>query len=362
MKKILSIIIVFISLTFSLLFVFLPKETFSSDENRYLEKWPSLSFDNLFDGEYTGNLGSYIADHFPYRKSFLEIKTRTEKSLGVTKQSDVYYGSDNALYQEYPKPMNSDYIINRVNDFTSNLDMDIDFMLVPTSIYIYNDRISKYNTNYDEGIAIDYYKNNLNINFIDVRDMLYENRDKELYYKTDHHWTTLGAYYAYLVYCDELGIVPREYEFEIVNREFYGTLYSKIIDNSLSYDTIWKIKDDSNYNVYYEDDNRETDSLYNDDYLEEKDKYSYFLNGNQSLVLIDNEDINDGNNILIIKDSYANCFIPFLVNHYDKVHVIDPRYYGENISEYIDKNDINRVLFLYNVMTIDDDGGIIGLE
>ena len=139
-------------------------------------------------------------------------------------------------------------------------------------------------------------------------------------------------------------------------------MYSKIIDNSLSYDTIWKIKDDSNYNVYYEDDNRETDSLYNDDYLEEKDKYSYFLNGNQSLVLIDNEDINDGNNILIIKDSYANCFIPFLVNHYDIVHVIDPRYYGENISEYIDKNDINRVLFLYNVMTIDDDGGIIGLE
>lgn len=362
MKKIISITTTIIIVVLLILLIILPKKDFSSNENRVLEKFPSVSIENIFDGSFMIGFESFVEDHFPFREFFLNLKTNIFKLSGITKQSDVYFGKDGYLLQEFNEPSNMDKIIKIVNRFKENNEnINMSFLLAPTSIYINKSKLPS-NVTYDEGKVIEYYKENLNVDFIDVKDKLLENNKEYLYYKTDHHWTTKGAYYAYLVYCEEKGLTPFEYEYELVSDDFYGTLYSKVIDNSLEKDSIHKVVDEGKYEVYYKTKDETKESMYEDSYLKEKDKYSYFLDNNHALITIANKSIKNNNEILIIKDSYANCFIPLISKHYKKIHVIDPRFYKISISEYIKENKIKDVLFLYNVLTLDSDTGIVSVK
>jgi len=363
MKKIISVITTLIIIVFLILLIVLPKRNFSSNENRYLEKFPKISIESLLKGTYMSNIESYVEDHFPFREFFLNLKTNVFKLSGMTKQSDVYFGSDGYLLQEYNKPINSDKIIRIINRFTDKLDnVNIDFLLVPTSIYVNSDKLPKNSIVFDQGKVINYYKENLNTNFIDVKDALLDSDNDYLYYKTDHHWTTYGAYEAYVEYAYNKGLTPYTFEYELVSKDFYGTLYSKVIDNSLGTDSIYKVIDDNVYEVYYEDLDSTKDSMYEEKYLNEKDKYSYFLDNNHALITITNKSINNKEELLVIKDSYANSFIPLISKHYKKIHVIDPRYYRLSISDYISENNITNILFLYNVLTLDNDMGIVSIR
>lgn len=362
MKKIISIFISLIVFILILMFLIVPKKEFSYNENRYLTKFPKLTITNIISGKFMTQLDNYISDNFPFREKALSFNNKLYKKLGVYKQKDVYYGYDNKLYQEYKEPSNSDIIIKRVNKLSENINSNVYFMLVPTSIYVNNDKISKYNNSFDEGKTIDYYKDKLSVNFIDVREIFNKNKDDYLYYGTDHHWTTRGAYLAYLKYCENGEIKCNQYDFSIVNDKFLGTLYSKVLDDSLEFDYIEKVNDDTKYQVYFEDNKKYSDSLYNYNYLDKKDKYSFFLDNNHSLISIENLDSNNNNSILIIKDSYANAFVPLIAPNYKYIYVIDPRYYNLSISDYINEKQVNTVLFIYNVLTIDDDLGIVSIK
>ena len=362
MKKIISIIISIIIISLLLALFIMPKKEFSYNENRYLSKFPKLTLDSFISGKYMKNIESYISDNFPLRESLLGLKSNIYKIVGVYKQNDVYYGKDHKLYQEYKEPLNNDIIIKRVNNLRNNTDTNISFMLVPTSIYVYQDNISKYNNSYDENKTIEYLKSYLDVYFIDVREALNKNKDKYIFYGTDHHWTTEGAYVAYQEYCKKMNISCNNYSFKKVSDKFYGTLYSKVLDNTLDYDYIEIIEDNTSYNVHYVDNNKITDSFYNYDYLEKKDKYSFFLDNNHSLIEIENLDTTSNDSLLVIKDSYANAFIPLIASNYKYVYVIDPRYYSDSISDYINSNNIDNVLFLYNVITMADDLGIVSIK
>ncbi len=360
MKRIVDFLIQIIIVFLLILTIVLPKKEFSANENRYLQKFPIFSIESIFNGNFMTNMSNYIADHFPFREEFLNFKTNLFKKIGVKRQNELYYAADNYLIEEYQKPTNNEKIVKVVNRFMeANPKIKYNFMLVPTSSYILQNKLPKYNLNYDEYETIDYFKNNLKSNYIDVSDILLKNNNQYIYYRTDHHWTTRGAYYAYLEYCNKNGILPVNYSFQIVSENFYGTLYSKILDNTIEHDIIERVIDNNIYQVEYSD--SDVYSLYNEKFLNEKDKYSYFLNGNQSLITIVNTKVED-NEILIIKDSYANCFIPLIANHYSKIHVIDPRYYKNSISDYIRNNNISNILFIYNIGTIDDDLGILSIN
>lgn len=360
MKKIISIFVSFIIVLFLGIFIFLPKEEFSENENRYLEKIAKFNFENIKTGKFQSSLNDYISDHFPFRGTLLGNKNRLMHTFGMYRINDVYYSKDNKLLEEYSTPKNRDRIIRIVNKFSrKNNDVNVEFMLVPTSVSIYEDDISKYNLNSSEFDVIDYYKEKLDVKFIDTRNTLLKNKDSYIYYNSDHHWTTLGAYYAYLDYCKINGIDAKNFDFEKVSNDFRGTLYSKILDNSTKKDYIIRVYDDNKYRVI--SDGKE-DVLYDNSYLKKKDKYSYFLGGNKGLTSIENLNIKSNDSILIIKDSYANCFIPFIINNYKNVYIIDPRYYSESINKFIDDKNIENVLFLYNVLTIDDDLGIVSIN
>lgn len=362
--KIITFIIILITLTFSLTLIFSKKVTFSENENRYLATFPKFTFNNLISGKYIENLESYLQDHFPLRDSLLSYKTAFFRFIGQNKINGIYVG-DKYLIEEYTKDDNKDKIINTINKFSSNDQINYSFLLAPTSYETYSEYLPKNHLGINELDTIKYYREHLNIPLIDVSKTFNDNKDKyQLYYQTDHHWTSYGAYLAYQEYC-KLNNLPyhdiSEFTVKEVSDKFYGTLYSKTIPFNQIPDKIHRFDlASSSFNVNYG--TYQSDSLYNDTYLNKKDKYSYFLDNNHPLIKITNNNIHDGSNLLIIKDSYANSLIPFLANDYEKIYVIDPRYYSASISEYIEDNNIENVLFIYNVLNINDDLGIITIR
>ena len=184
-----------------------------------------------------------------------------------------------------------------------------------------------------------------------------------MYYKTDHHWNTFGAYYAYVEYRKNKN--KKYYDIDIFNikkvsNNFLGSSYYKILGIGKSED-IYKFDINNNLKVKYVYEKELKKSIYEDHYLKEKDQYSYFLNNNHALIEITNEYVNNGS-IIVIKNSYANSFVPFLVNHYNKVYVIDLRYFSESVSDLIEENSIDDILILYNLNNLYSDFSIVKLQ
>lgn len=184
---------------------------------------------------------------------------------------------------------------------------------------------------------------------------------ESLYYKTDHHWTTYGAFLAYSAWCKMNGISTdiNEFEIESVTEEFQGTLHSKVLGTHCAFDKIelFKRKNEIQYRVEFNFGKTYSDTVYAMERLSQKDKYQVFLNGNHPEITIKTSQTN-GKHLLIVKDSFANAFIPFLLNDYETIHIIDPRYYHGNIDEYIKDNNINEYLFLYNIKNFCEDKNI----
>ena len=360
--KINAVIISAIVVCLSIAFIIMPKSDFSENENRSLADFPTFDIEDILSGDYMSDIATYLSDHFPFRDEFVGEKNDFELDFMRKKYiNNIYVGNDGYYIEDYEKPENTDKIIKNLTDFQNSLKaVKVDFMLVPTQVCVYDDKLPKFASPLSQLKTIDEYYSRLNMNCIDLYDIFYANKDNEkLYYKLDHHWTTDGAYYAYTEYCRAKGFeaVSRdEYDVEIIS-DFKGTIFSKLnIDSVTEGEEIKVYNKDFDLNVSY--DGKESNSLYNMDYADDKDKYSLFLNNINSFVEITNNDINSDRSLVIAKDSYANSMIPFLVNHYKKIYVFDTRSYKEPISEFVNENNVDDVLVLYNVNTIDSDTGI----
>ena len=363
-KNFLSIFIVLFVLIFTISFIFLPKKSFSENENRYLEKFPTFSYKALLNGKYISSLENYIIDHFPLRDLFMSIKSNTELLLGERLINNVYVGKNEYLFMKYDKMENPDRLIKKLNDFYNNNDINMQLMLVESSGNIYSELLPK---NVDYSIVlndINYICNNIEFDCIDIHNYLMDGKKNyNMFYKLDHHWTSYGAYYAYLAFASKNNITPisiNDFDIKEISNSFNGTLYSKTGLYQYKSDSIVSFNNNSKLKVNYVNENVVSDTLYNIENLDKKDKYTYFLNGNHPLIEITNEELSD--NILVIKDSYANSFIPFLTNHYGKVYVIDLRFYSGNISNFISENNIENVLFLYSMQGISEDVNIYKLK
>ena len=367
-NSILSITITVLVLFLSTVFFFTKKINFSENENRYLAVFPKFTVENLTSGKYMEDIKNYLSDHFPFRDAFMGLRANVYKTTGQYYLNGVYLGQDGYLLEKFEGEENQKKIIERLQNFASSLeDVSISFLLAPTSTAIYAEKLPEYAYNQSQIDIINSYYDLLDFNEIYVYDtLLKEKNNYSLYYKLDHHWTTYGAYFAYISYCESNNITPHlldEFEQVKVSDSFYGTYYSKANDYSLKPDSIYRFDlENDHFKVTYVNSNVETDTFYEDIYLTKKDKYSYFLDNNHPLIVIENETIASEEEIVVIKDSYANCFVPFLARHYKKVHVIDPRYYKLPISTYIKEQTIKNILFLYNVGTLDSDLGILSVR
>ena len=200
-------------------------------------------------------------------------------------------------------------------------------------------------------------------NTINVVDILNKNKKDYIYFKTDHHMTSNGAYLVYLELCKNMGIEPiTNYEKETITNDFLGTFDSKaqIVNQQKDYIEIY-INENSQNIEKVDYDNETTNLLYNQEYLDKKDKYSYFLNGNNAKVVVKTKNKNN-KKLLIIKDSYSHIMAQFLYQNFEEIHFIDLRYYKKSMSEYINENGITTNLVMYNFSNIISDINLRILE
>lgn len=367
-NKIVKIIPIFISAIFLFLFFFffiVDKKDFSENENRTLATMPEVSTETIIDGSFTEGFETYLCDHFPFRNSFINIKTQYEKATGHTKINDIYIGEDDFYIEPYKEPKNTDRIIGILNKFTDKIDnATITLMLVPNAVTIYEDKLPSTAITANQLDDIKLYYDQVNMDTIDVSTTLLEhNTQDNLFYRLDHHWTTHAAYLAYEEFCKHKGFTPiskSDFDIKTVTDEFKGTVFSKVNDYNAKADSIdIYYQDNLELTVEYDTKKVTTDSLYEMSYLDEKDKYSLFLNNINSLITIENKNANTNDELVIIKDSYANCFVPFIVNHYKKVYVFDTRYYRFPVSTFINEHEnVKDVFILYNMNTLDTDNGV----
>ena len=346
----------------------LPKKEYSEQENRYLEHFPKLTLETITDGSFMQDFETYLCDHFPLRNAFMTVRTWYERLTGKNQVNGIYLCKDGYFIEEYAPPQNTEQIISVFTRLEQKIERaDVAFLLVPTAVTVYADKLPANTKNASQTEEISRIYQALVSDTVDVtRALLEKKEEQQLYYRLDHHWTTYGAYVAYVEYCKVKGLTPlamEQFQQVAVSEEFQGTIYSKLNDLLAGKDTITVFaQEDSHLTVNYMDTKEKTDTLYAPAYLETKDKYSYFLNNIHPMIEITNEDTDSEEVLVLIKDSYANCIVPFLVNHYQKIYVVDTRYYKSSVSAFINDNaEVTDVLVLYNMNTIDADLGIGGI-
>lgn len=345
---------------------------FSELENRKLSQMPILSLKSYIDTSFSSDYEKYINDQFFLRDNWIDLKSRIEYLLGKRENNDIIFGRENYLFKKFTT-FNDEMLENNLNSiitFTNNYNKEVDFFIIPNSYAVYDELTPRYLPLVDQLSLINSInsylslKSNDHINTINVAEELLKNKDDYIYYKTDHHWTSYGAYLAYLTYMDYLGleIVDINNLEKITINNFLGTYY-----NRSKY-----FKADSDLITYYnilglhiEIDGKEKLSLMDLDKFKGSDKYSAFLWGNNGLTKVINENISEerkGSSILIFKDSYANSFIQFLSYNYEIIDIIDLRYFKESIRNFMKDKDYNEILIMYSFNNLSSDINIRRLK
>ncbi len=347
-----------------------PKKEFSENQNKVLSDFPEISFENIVSHRFSKEFEDYVSDHFPFKENLITLRTYVQKALGYKMIGGAYVGK-NRLFLEVVKPECEEFITT-TNRLIKNIENDritTSVILIPTAASIYAEELPSHAPVLDQNAYIN-EKLEININsdiFINLYHALTDAKSGgNVFYTLDHHWTTYGAFCAYREFCKARGLDTPEqgsYTVESVTDEFRGTLYSKTLDDSMPADSIHKYtKDGVSFRAYFGRSEEEKE-YYNSDYLTKKDKYAYFGNENPDLVVLENENAKTTAEIVVVKDSFANCFTPFLAEHYKKVHMIDARFFRGAVSDYVNENEnVTDLMIIYNLNALNDNTGIAKLK
>lgn len=364
-----TVIFLILIFGFTIASIISPERGFSENENRVLASRPEFSWENLFEGTYITDYETYVTDQFVLRDAWIGLKTRVELALLKKDINGVYFGKDGYLIEKLEESEIDQELLekntNRLEQFVGRYkellgEEHVYAMIVPTAFEILSEKLPPFATGFDQGAYLDRLSAILGDNFIDLRDSLNAHDDEEIFYKTDHHWTVNGAFYAYQTWADAMGFTPlskSDFTIKVVSEDFLGTIYSKVnvkvpADKMEIYDTT------NSYQVEYNMDGNIKNSLYEFRHLNTKDKYAMYLNGNNPVVEINTENKNN-KKLLIIKDSYAHCFAPFAVNHFETTYMVDLRYLSMPMSQFIREYGITDVLVLYNTNSFIKDKNLL---
>ncbi|MCI8303560.1 MAG: hypothetical protein HFF52_02925 [Lawsonibacter sp.] len=341
----------------------LPDKSFSSLENRYLQKPPKLSVESLSDGTFMKDAEDYVSDHIVGRDFWVAAKAWSERLSGKKENNGVYFGSQDTLINrvETPDPAELDKKVGYVDTLASNVSVPVYFGLIPSAADIWKDRLPKGAPTADERSIIEQLYFFTGANTIDLYGALAPHSGEDIYYRTDHHWTSLGAYYGANAILEAMGLEPLDlnsYQKTTVTDQFYGTSFSTSGVRWLPPDQIDTYVPDEGVKVTaYPNGAPEEGSLYVDSKLEVKDKYAYFLGGNQPLCVIETAHT-DAPKVLVIRDSYADSLAPFLTERFSEVHLFDLRYNMISIKSYVEEHNIDTVVVLYSFSNFASDDNL----
>ena len=352
------IIIFFVICTITLLgYVLRAQDDFSEMENRYLTKRPHITAQSLTDGSYMDSFETYTNEQIPLRNMLVKCKAVFVWLTGSSENDGIAKGADGYLFDKvmaYDKVQRN---IKAVGNFAKSCGRDMYVAVAPTSTWINAEKLPTGMPVLDESACRDMLARELenveNAHFIDLYEVLAAHRDEELFYRTDHHWTTKGAGYAYKEIASAMGLEAEDitsYEKHEAGG-FYGTHYAKYKGIFIEPDTI------EYYDVPIKElvlEKRTVNDLIDKDKLKGYDKYAAFMYGNDGIYTVDTG-AGNGRELYILKDSYANCLIPYLVMNYDKITVIDLRYFGGSVGDKLSEAESADVLLMYNWSFINED-------
>ena len=362
---------------FGIAHLILPDKDFSEQENRYLSLFKAPTLDTLRSGRFMEDFEDYITDQFPLRDQWIQLKALSERALGKQENNGVYFGTDGqTLFAQFNRPSEEDLEerAGYVNALADNLDVPVYFSIIPDKSWVWADRLPANAPNVDSGWTNETIKSLVSqrVIYLDLYesfavDYLYEGFSDDMFYRTDHHWTTWGAYLGNAL----LSFAIKDYstildcEPTLVSDSFYGTTYSSAGAGWIRPDEmyIWVPEGGEKGNITvtrYPEGTPIEGSLYDLSKLEVKDKYSMFLGGNQPLCVIQNPDA-QGGKLLLIRDSYSDSLAPFLAREFQEIHLFDLRYNNMSLKQYVVDNNIDQVLVLYSVSNFSTDANLFKL-
>ena len=332
------------------------QKTFSENENRYLKTVSSISS--------TSDVESVLADQFPLRDQWLSLASSMRYACLSREINDTYIGTDGYLFDKCSEGdfnlrqyKNNLAFINKFADAYSVNGFDV--VLVPSPYTILSDYLPGNAPVYDADAKYQLAQQTLNSSVVlqDLRSTFQLLTDStQVYYRTDHHWTTRAAYAAFRKIIDGRSDAKAvedaiNADMTTVTDRFHGTLYSRVLLRNGIYDAIEAPVVSSGQS--------DSDILYDNAKLDTKDKYAYFLGGNIGRLDIDGT--GDGN-LLLVKDSFANCMVPYLAQKYKHITILDLRYFNENIAQLMNEGHFDRVMVLYEMSNFADDANLFKLS
>lgn len=329
----------------------LPKRDFSEMENRALQAVPRLRMDRILDGSFMGDCEDYISDHIAGRDFWISVKAWGERLSGKKENNGVYFADGDTLLVRTAEPEagRAEEYAGYVRTLTGNTAVPVYFALIPTAASVLSDRLPEGAPTADEPSYIERMYKTSGARTADIYGALSAHSDAYIYYRTDHHWTSLGAYYAANALLDAMDMEPLDlscYEKKVVSGSFYGTSYSSSGAVWTAPDRIETYISGEGVSVTGYPDGKPVDTgLYDETALGKKDKYSYFLGGNQGLCVIRTQNA-DAPKILLIRDSYADSLAPFLTERFSEIHLFDVRYNRTSIRSYIEENGFDAVVVI----------------
>ena len=340
----------------------LPDRYYSEREKRTLTQKPKFTVANFISGEFSGELEKYLTDQVPLRDGWVTMKTYMELAIGKRESGGVYICKDKYLMDKFTSYSKKQLAANAaaLADLQEKLaaeGVSMNTILVPMAAQVLTDKLPAHApvTDYT---AILQVLTDAGVDTTDVLSVLAAHSSENIYYRTDHHWTSLGAYYAY---CAWRGIEPNadEWTQEVLCNNFRGTTWNKVPLPTVPAEEITAWYKHINRSVSYNNGQYETDSIYERKYLSGSDQYAVFLNSNQAQTVI--EGSGKSGKLLLIKDSYGNTFSQFPVEDYAKVHVLDLRFFKGDVVEYDKENSITDTLVLYGTQNFVKDMNIKGV-
>lgn len=348
-----------------------PKRTELPLENRKAASFPTVTVEGILDGSWGKAFGTWMQDQFAFRDQWVNLQRAADEILLQKKEEGgILIGKDGWMFTEQFTVTDTalaqlDKNIASVKEFSSRYPGKVTFMLAPSAAVIYPDKLPAGAPMIDENAMLDSIFTQIGetADVIDLRGAFASRKDEYLYYFTDHHWTTNGAYRAYEEFCALKGLTPFDrtaHASEDVE-EFYGTHYSSTRLWNAKADTITWYPLENQMTVYkiigeaqYEP--METGPLVKTEKFATHDKYAAFLGGNNGYSVIEG---NGEDSILVVKDSYANCFVPYLTDNYARIGVVDFRNFAYGLDSTIESEGYDEILILYNFQTFIADTKVI---
>lgn len=363
-------IAMFLSLLFGGMLWGIGKEdrAYSDTENRYLAARPEFSWDALFNGSFTQDYEKYITDQFPGREDLVGLKTHMERILGKIETKGVWLAAEGYLIVNDPAEdfegvqaeKNIRSLEKAIQYYSEELGEDhVRVLLVPTAGQILVEKLPRYGIRYDQSEYLARVQAVCGSAYVDLEQVLSAHAEEYIFYRTDHHWTTLGAFYAYQVWAASLGSEPAaDPALRVVSEDFLGTTWSKL--HALGQPDVISVYDTTQSVILTHNQAEQTEGFYDWEALQKRDQYAVFLGGNEGLLEITGkdaagEDAATDSVLLVVKDSFANCFLPYAANHYDRIVVADLRYLNMSLQAVAAAYGVTDLLVLYHTQAFATD-------